>query len=267
MQTGAVDLLLDRALEHLMALPTWDDTLLVVTSDHGIGLTPPDVGRGRVTDANRAEVYRVPLFIKAPGQTAGETRDDVAQTMDILPSIVDLLGIEVGDGWEFDGHSLFDGSEATTAPSVSVDVDEVVSIARRRSEAFVHGDEWVGLAAVGEHGDLVGRPVSDFSLGDPSMLSAALRDEALFDDLPTDDGSMPYVLTGTITGPSTEPPPELVAAVNGRIAGVIGGYKASGSGWEFIGYVADFYVEGPNTVELFEVARETGLVTLQPVGR
>jgi len=56
MQTGTVDALLDEALEHLMSLPEWDDTLLVVTSDHGIGLTPPDVGRKRVTEANRAEV-------------------------------------------------------------------------------------------------------------------------------------------------------------------------------------------------------------------
>ena len=135
MQTGAVDVLLDEALDHLMSLPAWDDTLLVVTSDHGVSLTPPDVGRGRVTAANRAEVYRVPLFIKAPGQTAGEIRDDSAQTIDIVPSIVDLLGIDVDDEWEFDGHSLYDGSESEVAPRVSSDVDEVVAIAERRADS------------------------------------------------------------------------------------------------------------------------------------
>lgn len=266
MQTGAVDALVDDALDHLMSLPAWDDTLLVVTSDHGVSLTPPDVGRRRVTEANRAEVYRVPLFIKAPGQTGGEVRDDSAQTIDIVPSIVDLLGIEVDDNWEFDGHSLYDGSESKIAPLVSTDVEEVLAIAERRAEAFA-ADDWIGLAAVGEYGDLVGQAVSDLSMGKPSTYSARLRDDAHLEDLPTDEGSMPYILTGTIAGPSDDAPPQLVAAVNGRIAGVVGGYNPSGSGWEFIGYVVDFYVDGANTVELYEVSRDAEATTLHPVSR
>ncbi len=266
MQTGAVDALLDQALEQMMSLPTWDDTLLVVTSDHGISLTPPDVDRRRVTEANRAEVYRVPLFIKGPGQTTGEIRDDSAQTIDIVPSIVDLLDIEVGDNWEFDGHSLYDGSEPTVAPRVSTDVEEVLALAQRRSEEFA-GDDWIGLAAVGDNGGLVGHDVSELVVGAPSRYSATLRDEALLDDLPTDEGSMPYVLTGTVSGRSDDAPPELLVAVNGRIAGVVGGYNRSGSGWEFVGYVADLYVDGANVVELYEVRRDAGATTLHSVSR
>ena len=71
----------------------------------------------RVTEENGEEVFRVPLFVKAPGQSTGETRDDSAQNIDVLPSIVDLLGAEVD--WEFDGHSLFDDSAAINrAPCV-----------------------------------------------------------------------------------------------------------------------------------------------------
>ena len=137
---------------------------------------------------------------------------------------------------------------------------------RRRSEEFA-GDDWIGLAAVGENGDLVGQDVSDLAVGPPSTYSATLRDEALLEDLPTDEGSMPYVLTGTVAGPSDDAPPELLAAVNGRIAGVVGGYNPSGNGWEFVGYVADFYVDGANTVELYEVTRDADVATLHPVNR
>ena len=91
--------------------------MIVVTSDHGTNFTPPDIGRMPVTDHNREEVYRIPLFIKAPGQTTGEVRDESAQTIDVLPSIVDLLDAEVD--WKFDGHSLFDGSSAHTPPKLS----------------------------------------------------------------------------------------------------------------------------------------------------
>jgi hypothetical protein len=180
----------------------------------------------------------------------------------VLPSIVDLLGADVD--WEFDGHSLYDGSAAHTAPLVSTDVGAVIGIAARRAEEFPYGDDWTALAAVGENGDLVGRNVSEFTVGQPSAYSATLARQALLDDLPTADGTAPFVLAGTVRGDSAEPP-ELLAAINGRLAGVVGGYRPAGSGWAFTGYVADFYREGSNEVTLYEVGRDGSAVTLHPV--
>lgn len=262
MQVGAADVLVGELVRHLRSLPTWEDTLLVVTSDHGTNLTPPDIGRMKVTDANREEVYRVPLFIKAPGQTEGEIRDDSAQNLDVLPSVVDLLGADVD--WEFDGHSLFDGSTAHTAPKVSTDVDAVIDIAARRAEDFPHGDDWTALAAVGEHGDLVGTDVADHTRGEPSALRATLDQAELFDDLPTGEGTQPFVVAGVVRDADAEPP-ELVVAVNGRIAGVVGGYRPQGDDWAFNGYVADFYEPGRNEVALYEVSREGGEAVLHLV--
>ncbi len=173
MQVGAADTLVGELVDHLRATPAWSDTLLVVTSDHGTNLTPPDIGRMKVTDANREEVYRVPLFIKVPGQVEGEIRDDSVQNLDVLPSIVDVLGAEVD--WEFDGHSLYDGSTAHTEPKVSTDVDAAIAIAERRREDFPYGDDWMALAAVGDNGDLVGTDVADLEIGDPSERRASAR--------------------------------------------------------------------------------------------
>ena len=268
MQVGAVDALLSEVLDHLQGLPTWDETTLVVASDHGMNFTPPNLGRRRVTDANAAEVYRIPLFIKEPGETEGEVRDDVARTIDVVPSLVDLLDVSVGGGWEFDGHSLYDGSEPTTSPRVSADVSEVLAIAAQRAAEFPYGGGWLGLAAVGEFGDLVGRDVADFQAGAPSAYRATLADDPLLDDLPTTDGMMPFLLAGSVVGGSREgPPPELLAAVNGRVAGVIGGYRSADDGWEFVGYVADLYREGSNTVTLYEVERTGAIVVLHEVTR
>jgi hypothetical protein len=261
MQVGAADTLIGELVDHLRASPAWSDTLLVVTSDHGTNLTAPDIGRMKVTDANREEVYRVPLFIKVPGQVDGKIRDDSAQNLDVLPSIVDILDADVD--WEFDGHSLYDGSDARTEPNVSTDVDGAIAIAERRSAEFSHGDDWTALAAVGENGDLVGTDVADLEIGDPSDWRATLDQAELFDDLPTGDGELPFVLAGRVTGGSSVPP-ELVAAVNGTLAGVVGGYRRGDGGWAFTGYVADFYVAGRNEVVLFEVIRAGDDVTLHP---
>ena len=265
MQVGAVDTMIGEIVDHLRELPDWEDTLLVVTSDHGTNLTPPDIGRMKITDANREEVYRMPLFIKAPGQVEGDVRDDSAQTIDVLPSIVDLL--DVRTDWTFDGHSLFDRSAATTEPQVTEDVDGVLDIASRRGAQFPHGDDWLGLAAVGAHGDLVGTNVAELDVGGPSEYRATLGQGGLLKDLPTADGRMPFVLSGEVEPPtaSSDPPPELVAAVNGTLAGVVGGYRPSGGAWTFVGYVADLYREGRNEVVLYEVERAVGEVTLHPL--
>jgi hypothetical protein len=262
MQVGAVDTMITGLLDHLERLPTWDEMLLVVTSDHGSNLTPPDIGRMRVTAENREEVFRVPLFIKAPGQTQGEVRDDSAQTIDVLPSIVDLLDADVD--WDFDGHSLYDGSVATTEPRVSTDVAAVLDIARRRGEEFPYGDDWIALAAVGDYGDLVGRRVDEFTLGAASAFTATIDQRAEFADLPTDDGEMPFAISGTVRGPHD--PPELLVAVNGEFAGVVGGYVPDGADWTFIGYLADLYRDGSNDVAIYEARRDGEDATLHLVG-
>ncbi len=268
MQLGAADRLIGELVDRLQSLPSWRDTMIVVTSDHGTNLTPPDIGRMRVTDANREEVYRIPLFIKAPGQTTGDLRDEPASTIDVLPSMVDLLDVTLDESWTFDGHSLFDGSEATVAPKVSADVQEVIDIAARRAEQFHYGDDWVSLAGVGVNGDLVGREVRDLDVGAPSEYRVTLTQADLFADLPTAEATAPFVLDGRVDAQdgTAAPEAELVAAINGRIAGVLGGYRPSGDGWALDGWVADLYVDGANDVAVYEVERTGDSVVLRPAG-
>ena len=260
MQVGAVDVSIGALVDRLQASPTWEDTLLVVTSDHGYSLTPPDLGR-TVTAGNAEEVYRVPIFIKAPGQVTGEVSDDTAQTIDILPSIIDLLDARVS--WQLDGHSLYDDSSAHTEPVVDPSVDAVLAIAARRAAQFPYGDDWVGLAAVGANGDLVGRTIAELTVGAASDHPVTLDQRGLMARLPTADGSVPLVLTGSVAG-DAPPSTELVVAVNGTIAGVVGDYQPTGRGWTFTGYVADLYRDGANDVQVFEVERAATGTILHP---
>jgi hypothetical protein len=77
---------------------------------------------------------------------------------------------------------------------------------------------------------------------------------------------MPYVLSGRVTGEDGRRPPELLVAVNGRLAGVAGGYEQAGDGWDFTAYVADFYRDGANEVALYEAERSGRRAILHPVG-
>lgn len=249
LQAGAADLAVGTMIDHLQEIGAWDDALVVVTSDHGISLLPPDLGR-RYTDRNGEELLRMPLFVKAPGQSTGSVDDSVAQTIDILPSIVDLLSIDTD--WTFDGHSLYDGSEPEVDPRVDEDLDPALAIAARHAAEFA-SDDWVGLAATGPHRSLVGTPVDAIAVGDASAMTWAPDDRDLFGSLPTARGEVPFLLAGSVSTRDGERPPDLVVAVNGTVAGRITPFDRVDGDWRFLGTVGPFYVDGANAVVAYEV--------------
>jgi hypothetical protein len=251
LQIGVVDQMIGHLVDHLKRTGAWENTTLVITSDHGVDITPPGFTRA-ANPENVDELYRVPLFIKAPGQTEGETRDDPASTVDVLPSLIDLLDIEAD--WTFDGHSLFDGSQPKIDRLVTSDLEDAFAVAARQNAQFPRGESWDDLAAVGQAQDLVGRPVTQFTLGTPSPLTVTFDQEDLLADLDPRSGEVPYSLRGTLTGTDTTPP-ELAVALNGTFAGTIGGYRPDGDTWLFSGLMANYFVDGPNDVVAYQIER------------
>jgi hypothetical protein len=258
LQVGAADVALGRVLDRLEATGAWEDTTVVVVADHGMGTLPPDFGRG-LTEKNKQEVYRIPMFLKGPGQVEGEVVDDSAQSIDVLPTLADLLDVELD--WDFDGHSLLDGSQATVEPVPGTDIAPLFELVRRHYAQLPAGDDWTALAAVGEHRDLVGRPLADLAVGEPSEMSWQPDHEDAFGSLPTPDGRSPYVLRGIVTTTDGAAPPELVVSVNGTIAGALGGYTGEGP-WRFATVIAPLLQRGANDIRAYEV--EAGV--LRPLG-
>jgi hypothetical protein len=261
LQIAAVDQMIGHLVDHLKRTGAWDSATLVITSDHGIDTTKPVFNRSPLPE-NVDELYRVPLFIKAPGQTEGETRDDPASTVDVLPSLIDLLDIEAD--WTFDGHSLFDGSQPKIDRLVTSDLEDAFAVAARQNAQFPRGESWDDLAAVGQAQDLVGRPVTQFTLGTPSPLTVTFDQEDLLADLDPRSGEVPYSLRGTLTGTDTTPP-ELAVALNGTFAGTIGGYRPDGDTWLFSGLMANYFVDGPNDVTTYQIERTANQTTLHEV--
>ena len=78
------------------------------------------------------------MFVKTAGQATGITVDDPAQVIDVLPTLIDVLGIETD--WQFDGHSLADGSRHTAELTVLPSVDGALTAARQHAADFPYGD-------------------------------------------------------------------------------------------------------------------------------
>ena len=102
-QLQYTDHLIQELLARLDALGTYDDSLVVVTADHGVAFSG-DVPVRAPTPANLTQIVWSPLFIKAPHQRAGRIDDRNAENIDVLPTIADLAGTHLP--WSVDGRSL-----------------------------------------------------------------------------------------------------------------------------------------------------------------
>ena len=86
-----------RILTTLRATATLDDTLVVLVSDHGDQLGEHGMA-GKMGNLYEASV-RVPLVIRLPGGAhAGAERAQMAEMVDLFPTICDVLGVPQPDG-------------------------------------------------------------------------------------------------------------------------------------------------------------------------
>ncbi|NQT87770.1 sulfatase [bacterium] len=106
---AAVDECIGQVVDAVDKSPLRDDTIIVVTSDHGWNMGEKDY---LFKNALWEESTRVPLIIRAPGvASAGGIAESPVSLIDIYPTLVDLCGLK-GDtrknaqGAPLDGHSL-----------------------------------------------------------------------------------------------------------------------------------------------------------------
>jgi len=99
----AVDESLGRIVETLERRGTLDDTVVVLTSDHGYFY-----GEHGLNEERRLayeETIRIPLLVRYPaGAPAGTTPVEMTLTIDLAPTLLELAGLEPGPGLQ--GRSL-----------------------------------------------------------------------------------------------------------------------------------------------------------------
>jgi choline-sulfatase len=81
-----------------------EDTLLVVTSDHGEGLD--EHGEAVHGFFVYETTLRVPLLIRGPGVVPGTRVQTTARSIDLLPTVLELLGVAPPAGARLAGRSL-----------------------------------------------------------------------------------------------------------------------------------------------------------------
>lgn len=169
-----------RLLDRLEALGLYDDALIVLTADHGEEFR--DHGGWQHGRTLYQEQLAVPLLVKLPGgRAAGTVVDTRVEHVDLVPTILDLLGEPLPDG--LDGRSL---APALAAPG-RLDPSPVAAhldLDGRRLEAVIDGDlKLIRRLSEGPAGrrlfDLAADPGERHDLARARRVTAGLLDSLL----------------------------------------------------------------------------------------
>lgn len=222
LQVGYADRLLGELVAHLKLKGLYDETLLVVVSDHGVSFEPGEPWRS-VTPRNHVELMAIPFFIKAPHQGEGAIHDRNVETIDVLPTIVDLMGVEVP--WNVDGQSALDPSleerpgkeisrfgyaKSMYFGSVLGDWPRALASRMRRTSADARLDRFFD---VGPHVEIVGRHLDQMTVEyiSASPAEVLLDDPGAFDSVDLSGEALPVHITGSLR--SKDRLPEALAFV------------------------------------------------------
>lgn len=231
-QVGFVDHLLGRLLARLREVGAYDSALVIITADHGASYRE---GRSRrVPQArNLSEILRVPLLIKLPGQRHGVVDDRIVETVDILPTILDIVGARTQV--RFDGRSLVDMRvpERTSRTFIWRNRQDVAVRAigdlsaqaaeslERRDSRFGRGDS-AGLYAPPDSRHLLG--ASQSALHAASGVRVSIRGGGQFQDVNLAADPLPLYVGGLLD--TKRPAPLAIAVVvNGVVAAVTQSYR------------------------------------------
>lgn len=270
LEVGYTDTLLGRLKESLEEKGLWEESLVVVTADHGAGFRSRDERR-RATKGNLGEVASVPLFIKAPGQNEPEVVERHTCLTSVVSRTAALLGIDYP--WSID--ECPPNEVRVAGPPNGLTVGSVATMKAQRNRLlsrierlYTTGTGWRPVYRSGPRRELIGRSVRSF---DPIPVARDQRaipetPNALEDYAPDEVYLRGLLQRGLVRGLGKD---EVIAiALNGRIAAV---------GWTFddrarpgIGYSILLDPKTPekgfNRLEVFRVGSGgKGLQKLFPV--
>jgi hypothetical protein len=211
LQVQATDTLLGQIVARLKRVGAYDDSLVIVTADHGVAFTNGEPTRS-ATLRNYPEIMWPPLFIKYPGQRTGRIDDRPAQSIDILPTIAEVIGMKIP--WPVDGTSLL----RPVRPDMPRRMYEAPLPGRRRTEVtpppgqnyftfdgrlgFSHvlaaraapagGDPQLRLYRLGRYGSLVGQRARPLVAGGAGPAIAEIRNLSRFDHVDPSARGIPW---------------------------------------------------------------------------
>jgi hypothetical protein len=234
LQAMYVDRLIGELTARLRSEKLLDNSVVVLTADHGITFAPGEASRGlddaAVPPSSYPQLLWAPLFVKASGQTRGSVSDANVMTIDILPTIAKLTGFTIP--WKVDGVAAGSRTDPqkvflkSTVNAFGVGIgkpihydgpagEKAMLAANVGAFARASGPDPLRAYRVGPDAQLIGKKLTDVTVGSPADNAATLVQYSALASVDTKAGTLPALVWGTARTAAT-----VVIVVNGTIAGV-----------------------------------------------
>jgi hypothetical protein len=261
LQTGFADYELQQLWKRLKSERLWDESLIVVAADHGVAF-PHARERRRLNRQTAREIAPIPLLIKAPFQKRAKIDRAWVETIDILPTIFDILNLD--PRVKMDGKSAF-SPEVKRRDTLRFEIRNTFqtlripakTFAREREQIIERNHRLFGSGAdgpqriyeIGPHPELIGQPAS--AAGPKLDVDFAYADE--YTHVDPASGYVPAHIVGRVNGPDRHPR-DIAVAVNGTIRAVGNTFRmVVGDTHELVSAMVpeSAFHKGRNTVEVF----------------
>lgn len=261
LQTQLADRALGALMDKLQASGLYERSLIVVMADHGEGFVP-GLPKRAVTQETLGHIAPVPLFIRRPLQERGRVSDAPAETVDIVPTIADVLNLS--RMWPgLDGISLFEGSvprdrhRAIEGVPLDPRGGEKYDLVFRKYSTFGFGQRGLDLfkLAPGHREHLIGLTVGEVPVAAPQQATAQVPQLARYESVDPAAEVFPSLLEGTLEGVTPGRRVVIAVAVNGLIAAITRTFQKHGETRFSSMLSPDSFGAGGNELELFEVVR------------
>ena len=272
LQLGFMDRELGKLMRRLRRNGMYDKTMIVVVADHGFAWQAGVSNRRRVIQGNVAEVAPVPFFVKPAGRRRGVVNDSYVSTVDVTPTIADLLNRRLP--YRADGRSAFSRAvrkrRALRIPGRDFDFTVRISgrewerrrraVVARRLRMFGSGETGF-YSGIGPNSELVGEAVSELRTAGAAAVSGALVKPGAWRNVRRASGVVPVHVTGSFRGGRRGARRAIAVVVNGRVEAVGRTFYLHGDPVEhFAAMVPEASLrEGRNDVQVFEVGRGSSL--------
>lgn len=280
LQVKYVDVLLGRLLDTLQEAGVYDDSLIIVTADHGASFKM-GAKRRSTTRENMPEIAGVPLLVKLPGQRHAQVSDRFVETVDIVPTIADVLGVK--SPWPMDGFSLLDEQAPQDR---KINVRSIYGQPMYLEQNALHEREWVlgfkaqwfgasaeqgvsngieNLFAMGPGKSYLGRSDASLDAAEVPAVTASLVRPAQYQNVYLKAAHAPARVTGRLhfQGDEVRNNQTVLISVNGMVQGSGQVFTEDGEGGRFSVMVPSAsFVEGANAMGVY-LLKEAGSETAQ----
>jgi hypothetical protein len=275
-QVAAADNAILDVISRLKKSGKWDNTLLVVTADHGISFVPtlPQRHTDFTEKETVSDIYRIPTFIKYPQQTEGVVSDCAMSNLDLLPTIIETTRTKTS--WAFGGQSVAQSCPSNRVREVvsatgestvmSGGFEEVLERVSYYADVVTNKGPNRRVAAVGMSASLIGSPIAVDAVS-KEVVAWTVNQKKSFKNVTIQRGArVPSLVTGTVRlSAPLDIGTEGIIAIDGVAAGVIG--ELSGAR-DVMTYTAildyTLLTSGDHTVELFVRAPDGALTKVGP---